>query len=69
MMNNQAGSASFVDKLLLLLATVAVLVISGIYICNWCAALSSPYSINFEGPMLWSAHALAGGQNIYSITG
>ncbi|MBX9686479.1 MAG: hypothetical protein K2X27_07240 [Candidatus Obscuribacterales bacterium] len=38
-----------------------------IYLANWLAALSSPYSIAFESPMLWTAHALGQGQNIYAL--
>lgn len=57
------------NKLYLILALVAALVTAFIYLWNWSAALSSPYSLNFEGPMLWAADALSQGQNIYSADG
>jgi hypothetical protein len=66
-MDNRAGVETIADKLLLFSAAAAFLVTVCIYICNWWAALSSPYSINFEGTMLWSAQAFAGGQNIYAL--
>src|SRR5277367_955600 len=52
-----------------LITAVAALVLSIIYLCNWGAALSSPYSIAFESPMLWAARVLNSGGNIYALSG
>ena len=67
-MNNQTGFALLSHRLFLFLAAAGSLVIICIYFCNWFASLSWPYSINFEGTMLFAAQALAAGANIYANT-
>lgn len=53
------------DAFYLLFAFGASGILVFIYLLDWSASLSSPFSVNFEGPMLWAAEALSLGNNIY----
>lgn len=57
------------NKIFLVLSIIAAAATAFIYLWNWSSALSSPYSLDFESPMLWAADALSRGQNIYPADG
>lgn len=44
---------------------MALFVLLFSYVLNWTAALEQPYSIEYEGHVLWAVHQMAQGRNIY----
>jgi hypothetical protein len=46
-----------------------VLILAALYFCNWSFALSVPYSLGYEGPILWAANTLSDYKNIYPVSG
>ncbi len=53
------------------LAIVSTILVSltVIYLANWAVVLARPYSIAYEGPIIWACAYLSQGHNIYPLSG
>lgn len=63
-----SGLSLSLKKLHVAICVIVVLATAVAYGLNFAAACLTPFSLNYEAPMLWASMRLAAGQNIYCLS-